>query len=112
VPEGHRVVLEGEGEPGLRGGRHGDLIFVLKMDKGSGFWRDGADLLLNVDVPGQASALTVPHPDGEVRLTLPDGLDATCTVVATGLGLPRFERPAERGDLRVYVRRTDVGAVA
>ncbi len=111
VPEGHRVVLRGEGERGLRGGRHGDLVFVLRMDPSSGLARDGADLVLNVDVPGEASAITVPHPDGGVRLTLPETLDTTCTVVAEGLGLPRFEEPSKRGDLRVHVRRKGMDIV-
>lgn len=109
VHDGERTVLKGEGERGRRGGRHGDLIFVTALDPAAGWRRDKADLLISVGVPDGATALTILHPLGEVRVPIPDGFSGG-TLLVEGHGLPRRSGDGARGDLLVEVVRSDGAA--
>jgi molecular chaperone DnaJ len=103
IREDTEIVLKGEGERGKRGGKHGDLIFVAKMEQGSGFERIGDDLELGVTIPNNAKSISVPHPDGDLRITVPQGKDTI--VIVREKGLPNADNSDVRGDLRVRLRR-------
>jgi len=103
IQDGTEVILKGEGERGKRGGRHGDLILVTQMEEGTGFVRLGVDLEIGVPVPHDAKAVSIPHPDGDLRLTVPPQKESV--VVVKGKGLPSPTEDELQGDLRVLFTR-------
>ena len=102
TPEGHRTVVQGEGERGKEGGRHGDLVFVARIDPESGFQRAGEDLLVNASLDGHSTKISIAHPEGPVEVTVPNEGNVGIVVVK-GYGLPEFGNPEERGDIRVQI---------
>ncbi|MBR58837.1 MAG: hypothetical protein CMH54_12560 [Myxococcales bacterium] len=104
VDEGHRIVMKGEGERGVQGGRHGDRVFLVRMRPEEGVERHGKDVEFRVQVAANATSVTVPWPEaGPLRFELPDG-DETMLFIAQGLGFPTSDAD-DRGDVRVHVTR-------
>jgi molecular chaperone DnaJ len=104
TPEGHRTIVTGEGEKGLAGGRHGDLIFVACLDPSSGFQRAGMDLLMDVEFNHQKTNIHIDHPEGPVEVTVPnDG--AVDVIIVKGYGLPSVQDSQTRGDIRVQLKQ-------
>jgi curved DNA-binding protein len=105
---GSRVRLAGQGSPGIDGGPAGDLYMLIEVAPHQLFERDGDDLLAEVPVDmytaaagGHARVLTL---DGAVRLKIPPRTQADRAFRLRGKGMPRLERPAERGDLYARVK--------
>jgi len=103
VPEAHRVVLSGEGERGQRGGKHGDLILRLYLEEGSEYRREGANLRIERRVEIGASFLELSHPDGLLKVPIPEGFGGG-VLIASRHGLPLPGGRGERGDLKIHVR--------
>ncbi len=104
VEEDHRILLKGEGERGVQGGRHGDRVFVVRMRPQEGVERSGQDIEFRVGVAGNATSVTVPWPGAApLRFELPDG-DSTMLFISEGLGFPVPDSD-QRGDVRVFVTR-------
>jgi len=107
IQDGTEIVLKGEGERGKRGGKHGDLILVTQMERGTGFTRSGSDLEIGIPVPHNAQTISIPHPDGDLRLTVPPEKESV--LIVRGKGLPSSDDQGSLGDLRVRVTRQDTG---
>ena len=105
---GTRVRLSGQGSPGSSGGPAGDLYLVVQVAPHPLFERDGDDLTTVVPVDFYTAAIggevRVPTLDGTVRLKIPRRTQADRTFRLKGKGMPRLERPSERGDLFARVR--------
>ncbi len=99
-----RVRVRGKGTSGFGGGPPGDLLLTLDVEPHPYFSRDGDDL--HVDVPITLSEayrgghVTVPTPHGEVKLTVPKGVQSGAKVRLRGKGVKRSDKAM--GDL--YVR--------
>ena len=108
---GTRVRVAGKGGAGVAGGPPGDLYLVINVAPHPQFRRNGDDLETDVHVDLYTAVL-----GGETRVSLPDGSTVMLKIPPEtqngtkfrlrGKGMPRLNRPGERGDLyaRVDVR--------
>jgi curved DNA-binding protein len=108
VRSGSRVRLAGQGAPGVAGGPEGDLYLVVEVAPHPQFERDGDDLHVTVPVEFFTAAVggeaRIPTLDGAVMLKIPPRTQADRVFRLRGKGMPRLERPSERGDLYATVK--------
>ncbi len=106
VDTGSRLRVQGEGEPGERGGPHGDLYVYLKVRPHKIFRRDGNDILTEIKVSFPQAALgdeiEVPTLDGKVQLKIPEGTQSGTFFRLKGKGIPDVHGYG-RGDQHVKV---------
>ena len=104
--EGQRIRLAGQGEPGERGGKSGDLFLRVRLARHPDFTVQGSDLIHEVKIaPWQAvlgAELTVPTLEGNVRLKIPPGTQPGQRFRLRERGLPTSS--GKRGDLYVEVQ--------
>lgn len=107
VKTGSKLRLKGQGEPSLTGGEPGDLLLVIEVRPHERFQREGDDLRMTLPVDLFTLLLggkvTVPALDRTVRLDIPPGTKNGRVFRLRGLGMPKLNRPEERGDLYVQV---------
>jgi curved DNA-binding protein len=103
VREGQKIRLAGQGEAGRRG-QAGDLYLIVRFEKHPDYTIDGYDLIYDLELPVWQAVLgdnvSIPTPDGSVRLKIPDCSQAGKKFRIKGRGLP--SGPTTRGDF--YVR--------
>ena len=106
VDNGSKLRLTGEGEPGIRGGRSGDLYVFLSVRPHEFFKRNGTDVICSVELSFVEAALggeiTVPTLTGEETLKIPKGAQYADTFRLHGQGIPSI-RSNVRGDQIVQV---------
>ena len=77
VDDGARLRVAGEGEPGVRGGGHGDLYVYIFVRRDPKFTREGNDILSQETISFAQAALgskiLVETLDGKIELTIPAG---------------------------------------
>jgi molecular chaperone DnaJ len=102
VDNGSRVRVAGKGTPGLGGGPPGDLYIVIRVQPHPLLERRGSDLYLDVPITvGEAvlgAAISVPTPDGQVRVKVPPGSQSGRLLRIRAHGVPDVKGGA-RGDL-------------
>ena len=105
VDTGSRVRIAGKGAPGHGGGPPGDLYIVVRVRPHPLLERRGHDLYMDVPVTvGEAvlgASVTVPTPDGEVRVKVPAASQSGRLLRIRGRGVPAL-KGGTRGDL--YIR--------
>jgi len=105
VGDGARVRVKGKGGVGRGGAPAGDLYFIVKVRPHPFLQRDGKDLTIEVPITvGEAirgATITVPTPDGTVRLKVPRGSQSGQRLRLSGRGV-RDPKGGAPGDL--YVR--------
>jgi curved DNA-binding protein len=103
VRTGSRVRLQGQGEPGIRGGAAGDLYLIVEVQPHPRFSMEGEDLVTVVPIDFYTAAaggeVRVETLDGAVKLKVPPRTQAGRTFRLRGQGMPRAVRSSERGDL-------------
>lgn len=107
IADGEVLRLTGRGQPGLGGGRAGDLVATVKLLAHGLLRRRGDDLLSEVRVSfadlclgGRASAVGL---DGaEVEFQVPRGSASGSVVIVPGHGMPQWEADG-RGRLLVRI---------
>ena len=106
VDTGTRMRVAGEGEPGLRGGRNGDLFVITHVREHEIFQRDGDDLHVELPISFVTAALggdvDVPVLDGETRITIPEGTQNGKVLRIRGKGIKSL-RSGYMGDLYIHV---------
>jgi curved DNA-binding protein len=106
VHEGQRIRLAGQGEPGTRGGKSGDLFLRVRLARHPDFSVEGSDLVHEVKIePWRAvlgSELLVPTLEGNVRLKVPPGTQGGQRFRLRERGLPSSS--GKRGNLYVDVQ--------
>jgi DnaJ-class molecular chaperone len=107
VATGAKVRVAGEGQPGMGGGRKGDLLLVVTVRPHSRFERRGDDLLEEVDVPLTTAVLggeaEVPTVTAKVMLKIPPLTQNGRVFKLGGLGMPHLGKTG-KGDLQARVR--------
>ena len=107
IATGKKLRLAGKGEPGPRGGKPGDLYFLVKVLEHALYKREGDNLAMEVDVPfSQAclgSSIEVPTLQGPKKVKLPGCTSPQTTIRLKGYGMPHLGR-ISRGDLHVKIR--------
>jgi molecular chaperone DnaJ len=106
VDTGSRIRIAGKGLPGRNGGAPGDLYIVVRVRPHPLLERRGNDLYMDVPITvGEAmlgATITVPTPDGEVRVKVPPGSQSGRTLRIRGRGVLAL-KGKERGDLYIRV---------
>lgn len=107
VETGQTVRLRGEGAPGERGARDGDLLIEITVDIPEGVERDGANLRRRAPISFPQAVfgdtVEVETVDGSVEMDVPPGTQSGETFRLSGKGMPRLERRGY-GDLYVTVQ--------
>ena len=104
VGDGSRVRISGEGEPGSGGATSGDLYLRVRLAPHPLFERKGRDLYVKAPLPVTTAVLggevEVPTPRGsKLALKIPAETQDGRVFRLRGQGMPRLDRPTERGDL-------------
>ncbi len=101
VSDGEVLRVSGEGEPGERGGRPGDLYVTLRVAADPRFTRQGFEILSKIEIPMSQAALggtvAVETVDGPVELKIPAGTQPGQTFRLRGKGVPLLKKSG-RGD--------------
>ena len=101
IDNGQSISLRGEGEPGARGGPHGDLYVTVSVKKHPLFSRDGVDVICEMPITFVQAALgsevEVPTLDGKVKYTIPEGTQTGTVFRLRSKGIPHL-RGNGRGD--------------
>lgn len=99
--------LRGEGEPGNKGGRSGDLYIYIHVQPHPILKREGNDIYCEVPITFAQAALgaelTVPTLDGKVKYEIPEGTQTGTTFRLKNKGVPKI-RGNGRGDQYVKVK--------
>jgi molecular chaperone DnaJ len=105
VDTGSRIRVAGKGAPGGARGQPGDLYIVIRVQPHPLLERRGNDLYMDVPVTvGEAilgGTISVPTPDGEVRVKVPPASQSGKQLRIRGHGVPSL-KGGTRGDL--YIR--------
>jgi curved DNA-binding protein len=109
IPAGAReegkVRLRGQGLPPRGGGPCGDLIVVLRVLEHPYLRRDDDDLEMDVPITVleaiRGGTVTVPTPTGDVKLTVPAGVQSGTRMRIRGRGI---QKKGEPGDLYLVLR--------
>ncbi|MBR4080620.1 MAG: molecular chaperone DnaJ [Clostridia bacterium] len=107
IDNGQTIVMNGQGEPGLRGGPNGDLYINVLVKPHKLFKRDGYNLRLDLPISFTQAALggdvDVPTLDGTVKYRIPEGTQSDTEFRMKGYGIQQLHGTA-KGDLIVRVR--------
>lgn len=102
VDTGDMLPIQGEGEPGQRGGPYGDLYIQIKVRPHSVFERKGVTTYCDVPITFAQAALgadiDLPTIDGNVNTHIKEGTQPFDTITLRGKGIPMKNRPGSRGD--------------
>lgn len=92
ITPGKQIRLAGQGYPGARGGKSGDLLLEVGIAEDDHFTLQGRDVLATLPVSPWEAALgatvTVPTLDGNVELRIPAGSDSGRKLRLRGRGWP------------------------
>ena len=107
VDDGARLRVAGEGEPGVRGGGHGDLYVYIFVRRDPQFTREGNDILSQETISFAQAALgstiRVDTLDGKIELKIPAGTQTGTVFRIRGKGVPVLGAKDRRGDHHVQV---------
>lgn len=105
IDTGDMFPIQGEGEPGLRGGPYGDLYIEIKVKKHDVFVRNGmtvmCDIPLTISQAALGAEIDVPTIDGNVKVNVKEGTQPGDTQVLRGKGIPNKNAPNIRGDQNI-----------
>ncbi len=101
VDTGTRMRVQGEGEPGLRGGADGDLYVLLHVRDSEIFQREGDDTFCEVPISFTTAALggdiEIPTVKGRENFHVPPGTQNGDIQRIQGKGMPSLRRNGGRG---------------
>ena len=107
VEDGSRLRWGGKGDAGKRGGPPGDLYVVIQVKDHEIFIREGQDIVIQQTISFSQAALggtiNVPTTEGEKPLTIPSGIQSGAVLKVHGLGVPRLNNMARRGDQLIQI---------
>lgn len=107
VDNGSKVRIKGKGHPGQRGGKTGDLYLNIRVKAHKIFWREGADIYVDVPISVYEAVLggkvDVPTLSGNVRMTIPAGTASGQKFRLKGKGAPVLGKKTT-GDLYAIIQ--------
>ncbi len=102
IENGTQLRLTGEGEPGSRGGRSGDLYVSIRIKPHPYFKRAGDDIVhihrINVAQAALGAKIVVPTLEGDIEIEVPHGTQTGDVVPLKGRGVPHLGARNRRGD--------------
>ena len=107
IDNGQTIIMNGQGEPGMRGGPSGDLYIVVGVKPHKLFKREGYNLLLDFPVSFVTAALggdiEVPTLSGPVKYRIPEGTQPGTEFRIKGAGIQQL-RGSGKGDRVMKVK--------
>lgn len=108
VRDGQQLRMKGKGGPGINGGAPGDIYLNLHVREHPHFERKGDDLYCQIHVDLYTAVLGGPvlirTMKNASRITLAAGTQNGKVVRLKGMGMPRYQKPGEYGDLYAKVQ--------
>ena len=105
IDTGNRMRVNGEGEPGLRGGANGDLYIMIQVRPDKRFQREDEDIYAEYHIPFPVAALggtvTIPTVHGNAELSIPAGTQNGDVLTLKGKGMPVRTRQGVFGNHHV-----------
>ncbi|NLY17979.1 MAG: J domain-containing protein [Clostridiaceae bacterium] len=105
IPEGGKIKLAGQGNPGFGGGSNGDLYIVVRFREGK-YKLEGNDLISKLEVYPWTAALggeaKMQSPDGLIQVKIPSGIQTDQKIRIPGKGYGK--KGGKRGDLYIQVK--------
>ena len=107
IDNGQTIIMNGQGEPGMRGGPNGDLFIVVNVKPHNLFKRDGYNLLLDFPISFATAALggdvQVPTLSGPIKYRIPEGTQPGTEFRIKGHGIQQL-RGSGKGDLVLRIK--------
>lgn len=107
IDNGQTIIMNGQGEPGMRGGPNGDLYIVVNVRPHNLFKRDGYNLLLEFPISFATAALggdvQVPTLSGPIKYRIPEGTQPGTEFRIKGHGIQQL-RGSGKGDLILKIK--------
>ena len=107
IETGTQIRLNGEGEPGSRGGSSGDLYVAIRVREHDLFQREGNNLIIQHKINIVEAALgakkMVPTIEGEEELNIPQGTQSGDVFQLKGRGVPHLQNERRRGDQLISI---------
>ncbi len=107
VDNGSRIRVSGQGAPGMRGGRPGDIYLKIEVDEHAFFRRHDNDIYMDLPVTfGEAmlgAMIEIPGPDGRLALKIPPGSGHSKKFRFKGKGFSSLKE-ASRGDFFIKLK--------
>lgn len=108
ISDGTQLRVSGEGDRGHKGGSQGDLYAVIRVQEDPHFYRDGLDLISQIEVSYLEAILGTDKKiqtfDGEKTLTIPAGTSPNDILRLKKKGFPSLRSGGGVGDLKFYVK--------
>lgn len=108
ISDGTQLRVSGEGDRGHKGGPQGDLYAVIRVKEDPKFYRDGLDLISQIEVSYLEAILgtekTLDTFDGEKSITIPAGTAPNDILRLKKKGFPSLRSGGTRGDMKFYVK--------
>ena len=105
IEDGKKIRLAAQGNPGVGGGKPGNLLVTVQVDEHPFFYRQAANLYVRVPISLKEAVfgakIDVPTPKESVCVTIPAGSSTGTKLRLRGCGLRKSAIPAEVGDLFV-----------
>jgi curved DNA-binding protein len=106
IKPGEKIKLSGQGNPGINGGKNGDLYLQVEFRKDAKFELDGLNLEAQVELyPWEAalgSKINFDTLDGKISVKIPAGIQTGNRIRVTGKGYK--DRSGIRGDMYLRVK--------
>jgi len=107
IDDGARLRWGGKGEAGKKGGPPGDLYVIIQIKEHEIFTRDEQNIIIEQRVSFAQAALggniKVPSIEGEKTLNIPPGVQSGTVLKILGLGVPKLNNPARKGDELIQI---------
>jgi curved DNA-binding protein len=105
IENGQKLVLQGQGGPGINGGPNGDLYITFIVERDPIFKRSGSDLYTSLDIDLYTAILggeiTLSTLNGKVKLKVKPETQNGTEVKLKGMGMPVYKKDGQFGDLYV-----------
>lgn len=105
--DGQTLKLAGKGYPGHNNGPNGDLLLTLKLEKHALYNRIDDDLYMDLPVDIYTAVLggklDVTTLKGKIKITIPPETSNGKTLRLGGLGMPKYGKDSQHGDLFVKI---------
>lgn len=107
IDNGQTIIMNGQGEPGLRGGPSGDLYITVGVMPHKLFKREGYNLNLEFPISFTTAALggdvEIPTLSGPVKYRIPEGTQPGTEFRIKGAGIQQL-RGSGKGDLVLRIK--------
>ncbi len=107
IKDGNKIRLSGQGQPGTRGSKPGDLLLTVKVTSYPQYTREGDDLTTNLNIDFYTAVLggevRIKTLGGEMMLKVPPKTQAGSLFRLKSKGMPKMNQAQAYGDFYTKV---------